>query len=93
MGGEHSLSAGSAQLGCEERMLGKDEQRAAAGAAEYDVGGTLGHVDAGDLLACRIVDEDLSVGNVDVPFAIDCDAFAAAVGERLQIMQGSVSGD
>src|SRR5580698_9798792 len=71
-------------------MVGKDEEGAAVGAAEDDVDRALGNVDLGDLLARRIVDDDLAVGDVDVAFAIDGDALAAAVDEGFEVFERAV---
>src|SRR5271157_6201412 len=80
----------NAYLYGEERMVGKNEQGAAAGAAENDIDGTFRHVDPPDLLARAVINEDLSVGNVDIAFAIDGDAFTAALREGLQIAERAV---
>src|SRR5579863_4953918 len=72
-------------------MMGEDEQRSAIGAAEDDVDGPLGYVDAANLPARRTVNEDLPVGDVYVASAIDCHAFSAAIGKDSQIAQRAVS--
>src|ERR1035441_9424887 len=71
-------------------MVGKNEQGAATGAAEDDIDGTFRHVDPPDLLASTVINEDLSVRNVDIAFAIDGDAFIAAVRKGLQLAERAV---
>ena len=68
-----------------ERVVREDEERAAVRSAEHDLDRTLGHIDPADGPARLVVDEDLSVRDVDVARAIRGDALAAALGERLKI--------
>jgi hypothetical protein len=74
-------------------MVGENEQRATIGAAENDIDRTFGHIDLADLLARRVVDEDLSIGNVHIALAIDGDALTAALRKGLQDRQRAVGGD
>jgi hypothetical protein len=74
-------SLGTTHFSSEERMVGKDEKCAMGRTAKDKVDGTLGYINLANLLACRVVDEYLSVGNEDVALAIDCHALTAAIGK------------
>jgi hypothetical protein len=71
-------------------VVREDEQRAAVGSAEHQLNGPLRHVDPASQRALAIVDEDLPVGDVDVPGAVLDDALAPALGERLHVGERTV---
>ena len=74
-------------------MMREYEQRATIGAAKDDVKWALGYIDSSNLPARRLIDEDLSVGNVYVAIAIDGNAFTAAPAEGFKIAQSSIRPD
>src|SRR5579863_6947921 len=80
----------SADLRGKQRVVSEDEERFAIRAAEDELQRSLGHIDLRNLPARRRVDEDLSVGNVDIAAAIDRDALAAALRKRLQVRECAV---
>jgi hypothetical protein len=51
--------------------MADDVHRPFSRAAEDEVEGAFGGVDAGDLFACWAVDEDLAVGDLDVAAGVD----------------------
>src|SRR4051812_1025766 len=70
-----------------ERVMPEDVERAAIGSAEDQLYGPLGNVDAANRLAVARVNEDLTVGDIDIAGAIGNGALAAAFRERLQIAE------
>src|SRR5215831_9802992 len=69
------------------RVVAEDEQRPPIGAAEQQLDRPFGHRDLRDDLPRRIVDVDLAVRDVHVAGAVYRDAFAAALGEGLEIAE------
>ena len=55
--------------------------------------GPLRHIDPGDLSACRRVDENLPVRDVDVALLIDRHTLASALNKRLEIAERAVCTD
>ena len=82
--------AQSTHARCEERMVGQDEKRFAVCASEYKLERTFGHIDLRDLFAFPRVDEDLAVGNIDVPVTVHGYAFASTLCEGLEIRQCAI---
>src|ERR1035438_10201217 len=71
----------------EEGTVRKDEKRAPVGPAKYEIDWPLRDVDFGNLLACWVIDEDLSIRNVDIALSVDRDTLATALHKPLQIPQ------
>lgn len=80
----------AAYLYREQRVVGENEQRMAAGAPKDDIDRTFRHVDPPNLLARMVVDENLSVGHIHIAFAVDGDAFPAALRKGLQIAERAI---
>jgi len=70
--------------------MGENEKRAMADAPEDYIDRALWHIDSGDLLGRRVVDEDLSVRNIHIAISIDRDTLAAALSKRTQVAERSV---
>src|ERR1035438_7927992 len=74
----------------EQSMVRQNEQRSTPSAAKDDVDRTLRHIDPGDLPPRRVIHEDLSVSNVNIAFAIDGNALAAALRKGSKIPKCAV---
>ena len=73
-----------------ECVVSQYEERAATGAAKYDIDRTFRHIDASDLPARRAIDEDLSIRNVHIALAIDGNALTATLNKWPQITERAV---
>ena len=73
--------------------MGEDEQGSPVGSSEQDLQRPVGYVDAADRLAVATVNEHLAVGDIDPALSVDRDAFAAAIGERLEVGEGAAGSD
>ena len=74
----------------EQRVMREDEEGAAIGSAEQDLYRTLGHIYFTNRRAASVIDENLSVRDVDVALDVHGGALAAAIDERIQIAQRAV---
>ncbi len=76
-----------------QRGAGRDEQGFPVGAAEEQLRRALGNIDCADEFAGRVVNVDLAGGDENVAFGIFGDAFAAYIGEKLQIRERAIFTD
>src|ERR1700752_2423342 len=68
----------------------EDEKRFPICAAEDKLQWTLGHVNLCDLLAGRRVDEDLAIGYIDIPVAVDSHTLASTVRKGIEVCKRAV---
>src|SRR5438309_490155 len=71
----------------EQGMVGEHEKSSVACASKDELNGTLGHVNLTDGKTGRVVNEYLSVSDVDPSFTVGHNAFATTIGEKAQIGQ------
>lgn len=68
----------------------KNKQGAPILTAKYDVDGSLRYVDFRDLRARRAVNENLSIGDINIPRFVFGNALSTALSEDLQILQRAI---
>src|ERR1700728_4107440 len=82
---QRRMGFASSHLNRIQRVSCQDEKRLIVFSAEEDLGGAPGNFDDAYLPACRIVDKDLALGDVDIAGCVTNRTLAALLGKELQV--------